>query len=848
MLLKKAPLRVPPPAVFLMFLLFASAASAVYWDDPSAEAKVCFTLGTSSAVTVYDGSSFNSVFVVNTTHTSGFDPPYTGYISGTAFNVFKFTSNGSHDFWALPAMHASGNGVYCIYAGGETRESLSGIAKFHTDGTSYGSFTGSCASTDGVCYGNMNTSGSYSGGKEILASVNGTGRISSWYSTYYESQIMNRTASTWQYYNAGYKGMYTDADTSSMKIVRLLANGSTYPSLLSLYDGDFTPLNSSTPSTSLSTIFAMRGMGINWSIAYEKTSTITKSNESYSNQSAYITLNSPLTGGSYSPDEFTNILYSVYKPFDNCTTSLNGVSQGNIALPGIGENVVVNSSSIAAGVNEINVTCWSSGMPESKYAWLTVYSSNANTLFYDAFGQDISSCPSATLSSLSLACDEWYHNEYAYDFSAVVCYNLAAGNYSCILSFAANDTKNNYTIFTNPGWNIPTAGVDALNLQHIGANFVYNGITISNGMEIISNVSYVYIPSQTKLRDCGVYYSTTAHCSLWSGFTLNDRTVYVSNEKNEWFAATGYGVVNFDTNYSDSTVSVSVTPIGQYVQNQTVLAQTGIFTRIHCYENASTWYMQTRNTLPTLYTLSVTGTDSQTYTVTSTVFDYSVPVYNDTTVSLEANGRQLCYYGPSDRLFLPFSLPDIHTDFSDIFMKMIFVFAVVVSALIPYSLVITVILNDMFHLMSAQHLAMVVVFACISSLVNAAYTQSRGIKNIIILLGLTCGFLLALGTTMTQNNLPDSSPVTALFESFKTLAEAQTFTDMVAGLYTFAIQLFVTIVLLPIVAIGYMFDLVEFVNPNLAAALAPFSIIAVAAVIYLYIKAYEVLGNKFRDV
>jgi hypothetical protein len=34
-------------------------------------------------------------------------------------------------------------------------------------------------------------------------------------------------------------------------------------------------------------------------------------------------------------------------------------------------------------------------------------------------------------------------------------------------------------------------------------------------------------------------------------------------------------------------------------------------------------------------------------------------------------------------------------------------------------------------------------------------------------------------------------------------------------------------------------------NPNLGA---PFKIIAIGAVIYLYIKAYEVLGNKFKDV
>jgi hypothetical protein len=514
----------------------------------------------------------------------------------------------------------------------------------------------------------------------------------------------------------------------------------------------------------------------------------------------------------------------------------------------LNNNVIVNTSDLLSGENSINITCMLSGAASHRYSLFTLTTANAETLFYNAFGLSLSSCPDTAITALSDYCDEWYRTEYAYPFSAVVCQNLPAGNYSCLASSTDNQTKNGYTIFTTPGWTTPVADVNALALEHLGANFVYNGITVSNGMEIIGNYSFIYIPAQTHLRDCGVYYSSTSYCSLWSGFTLNDRTVYVSNPDNEWFAATGYGVINFNATYAMTTVTVSVTPIQQYIANQSTLNNTGIFTRMHCYAQNGTYFINVRNTLEVPYALTTTGTDGYTYSATGRVFDYSLPIYDDTTVTLTSNGKKVCYYGPNDQLFLPIDLSVLDTAFSDIFIKMMFVFAVVISAMIPYSLIITVILNDLFGLMDASHMAMVMIFAGIAALMNASFQSSRGIKNIVMMLAVVCGFMLALGSSMTENGLPSASSLTDLFTSFKSLAEAQTFTDMVAGLFTFAIQLFITIVLLPIVFVDYIADLVNFMNPNLGAAFAPFKIIAIGAVIYLYIKAYEVLGNKFKDV
>lgn len=841
----------------LFVVLLIGLAWPVYWDDAGADMRTCFNINVSGA-TVYNGVADNTVFLVNTTHASGFNGPYAGYSNGTLFSAFRYANNSTTDMWAVPAKSAS-SALYCIYSGGSNYSDIAQVSKYFTDGVVMGGFDGACNTNGGLCYPddypNLMSYGSPSYyHRELLVSANGTGRIAAYATNYLGADLIheiNRTAAKYKnfYYATAYTDMATDSDLASLRILKLHDNLSVGNSSSWVYHANGSLIASNTTGGHDAILsYGLEHLGVDWAIGYEYTN-YSVWNYTSSVASDNITVNSPSSGSTWESSELYSIIYSVNSTFDNCTVSLNNIVQGTTTSPGSGNVILINTSSVLIGANEINVTCFLSGVPESVYLSFTASQTAATDLFYATFNQDISSCPAATMTALSANCTKYFRNEYAYNFSAVICQGLVPANYSCITSFADNITKNGYTMFVTPGWTTPIAGVNAVNREHIGANFIYNGLTISNGIEVIGNYSFIYIPAQTKLKDCGVYYASTAQCSLWSGFVLNDRTVYISNEYNEWFSAAGYGVTSFNANYSNTTVTVSVTPIIQYVQNGSMLNDIGIYTRMSCKQNGSTYSINIRNTLPVVYVLSANGSNPISMTSTNTVFEYTTTLANNTQLVLTGNGKTLCRYGYSDSpLFLPFSIPELNTSFTSIFIKIMFIFSVVISALIPYTLIITVVLNDMFNVMDPQHIAVIMVFGCISALVNAAYQSSRGIKNMVMMLGLMCGFMLAMGTSMTDNGLPDSAPITGMFTGLKAIADHQSIPDMAAGLFTFAISLFVTIMALPVVLVAYIGDLLNFINPNIGAAFAPFSILAVAAVVYLYIKAFEVLGNKFRDV
>lgn len=858
-----------PDLRFLLFaILLAGLAFPTFWEDPYASERACFNVTTTSG-SAYDKASYQpwTIFDVAVPKNGS---AWNGSLNAIDTDIFMYAENSTHAFLFIPALSASGTQEYCVYLGGENQQELSGVGYYFYDSTQ-----GSWTSSGTVAFGsemNVSSSGAQSYARRLTtattfqqyAKIRTAGMASGGYVSFgsYDSDTasknlyslnMNETGSWFSYDNSLYNGTVGGSlilkrmGTSSQTSIR----GGIYGTAGNLLAEAFRSSLSAHPPTR-SLVQADDGQILADWILMGRTGAYTEnfsvSTPAWERLSNSITINSPIPNSELETDELSAIVFSVNSTFDNCSASLNGYLQGTASSPGSGESVSINSSNLQTGTNEINVTCFASSVPESRFSSFTIQYSDAESLFMSAFGADISSCPSSTLSYLSLHCQKYFRNNYAYNFSAVICSGLPAGNYSCVTSFSSNVTKNNYTMFVTPGWTTPVAGVNAVNMEHIGANFYFNGMTISNGIQIIGNYSFVYIPAQTRLRDCGVYYNSTTYCSLWSGFVLNDRTVYVSNEKNEWFSAAGYGITSFNTNYSNTTVTIGVTPITQFSPNNT-LAESGIFTRISCKQNGSTYSIAIRNTLPTEYHLEVTGSENTIIDTTNKVFEYSTTLENGTVLELTGNGRMLCRYGYADSpMFIPFSLPGISTSLTSIFIKIMFVFAIVVSALVPYTLIITVVFNDMFNLLSPQHMAMVMVFGCMSSLVNAAFQSSRGMKNMVVLLGLVCGFMLALGTMMEDSGMPSASPVTSLFNSFKEIAEAQTIPDMATGLFSFAINLFVTVMLLPVVIVGYIGDLLVFINPNLAAAFAPFSIIAVAAVVYLYIKAYEVLGNKFRDV
>src|SRR5690606_14917219 len=96
----------------------------------------------------------------------------------------------------------------------------------------------------------------------------------------------------------------------------------------------------------------------------------------------------------------------------------------------------------------------------------------------------------------------------------------------------------------------------------------------------------------------------------------------------------------------------------------------------------------------------------------------------------------VCSSANQNTLFLPFNLfdGDLTDGFSNFIVKMVMLFTVVVSAIIPYFLIVTFILNDVYHVISINDLGIMTAIIFITGIANNIFATEKGIKNMVIVM------------------------------------------------------------------------------------------------------------------
>ena len=872
-----------PLLILLAVAVFVSLVSAA-WDDGTATAQVCFNATGTGTIYAKTAGSLWTVFDVAIPNTGGF---FNGNLYANGFGFFHYSDNASDAFVALPALTSDASQRYCIYSGGQDNEGLNGnVAYAYYDTaqdswtTSSGSVTyganmvlASSAPTASTSYLSV-TSGYTYPNVYMKARINTTfaagAGSTNYFDTGYSASTTTCTGCLTFYKNNTWKiggdgNVYKDSGNSLWRIAQIASTASTVND--AVYDDNMSLLGSHSGAVYASRryLFASAYNGttnLDWLFAGRVTDTTYNPGVSdivFDFQNTNITINSPSWGSVWTIQDNAPVSVTFGQGYDQCNATLNGAVI-DTWTPSAGETDTSNIDMFNAisGANELNVSCVNGGIESHRYGMFVRTGSSAQSVFITAFGELPSDmgCGASQISELD-KCFEGYNVQQGINFSAVVCTNINMSlDYSCLS--AGNATKNGYTFFYRPGtYQYPGVNAAALNIEHVGANFVYYGSAFEPDIELISqnytqngHGMFVYIPAQTKDRDCDIYYqSNTTGCSWGSGFVLNQGTVVLSDRHNGWYTAGSAGIEPYQINFSQETPPTTVYPIIQHAGD---VFASGIYQRLNCFAQNNSFIIRIQNTVAQNYTIYIVGNGTPDVNQTTQSYSYSRDV--DLTgvsqvIMYDTTGKAICQYAGGNNLFLPFQMPAVMLPAPfEIITWAMMIFMTVLTSIVPFAAILLILWNDVYHILNISQVSLICILSILFGFVNSSFNAERGIKHMLIILAIATAYLAAISTYASMEGISlvgfDST-----INSFNALRGANDIGTFILGIPGFIIKLFMMILLLPVTFVNFVLGMLYLISIPLwtaAQSVAPF--ITVGFVLYFYLKAYEVLSNRFRPV
>lgn len=902
--------------VIILVLLLLPALATARWDYPNAVGQLCFNVSNANAGVGLESDPFYNIITTNVTKNATFWASGNVYQADypaerRLLDVFVTADDGTNVYLILPEVRNQTAGTkdfYCIYEGDQNRTSPQRIAPFglgfdtktewdRLNTNSSAGFTTTWDSGQGIV--NVTAPGGFALQNAsapssaidpfILAKLSAisvdattnTSVIGVW------SGFNNLVQNTSLFPSIGFglgqqggntvQGFYTTRSSlgalqSGYNIYESSSHaGVTYNDSGRVFDANHAlvlqqVINNTGTSFGIvkyTTLAYVRNASasFDWAIAgrgYKGVpSDWAATNVAYDFIDTNIVFVSPAFDGVYSVNDPVIESVQYQQAYDNCTLTLNGNSVNNYT--GISAfqqtNDVLDEAQIVNGDNELKVSCFDGGVESHRFWYFTRSGASAEQLFMDAFDFNITSgCVSATNAELT-KCTEAYNLNQLYNFSAVICPNLNTSvSFSCLSGAGiANSTKNGFTIFFAPGSYSYANNID---VEHIGAVFNYQASPITPGIEVINGTSFVYIPAQTKDRDCSIFYSSNVSgCSWGNGFILNNGSIVVSDKLNNWFITGGTGLPIFNINYSQTVINVAV----QYISNNTANGpfSVGMFERVNCGVQNGSYVVHIQNTLAQTFTiLTIGNVSSLNFTATTPLLTQTIPLSGLSLVQISVGDTVLCRFGGETTLLLPdfgaASLFAIHA--YPILSWVLILFMGILGAILPFSLFALVLFNDAYQILNVTDVALVVVLAALAGLVNNATSVERGIKHLIIVLAIATVYIIALSRYDTSGTFTnDIIGAQDLFSGFQLLASSnQDLVSFVLNTGLFIGALFKLVLFIPASFVNLLFHALTVISPTLATAAAPVigpnSILMLGIMLFFYIKAYEVLANRFRGV
>lgn len=558
----------------------------------------------------------------------------------------------------------------------------------------------------------------------------------------------------------------------------------------------------------------------------------------------YVDVISPANGYFTAKQDVTFSYDVVSNTTGNAYLIINGITFANDAING--NTTLSHTITLVSGSYSwyVNYTSGSSSSSSSNRS-LLIY--DIDTTFSEYLNASIETCPTTTKDAL-VNCNEFYKLQRIYNYSAIVC-PIQAQNFTCLNTQGVNNyTKNGYTILYTPSSWVYAGGLaNITGIEHTGAVFYYSGAAINPGIELINSTHFIFVPSQSKDRDCTIKHTNT--CSWSGGFLINNRQIVIADRGGQFYTTGGLAIAVYnESQYGNMTVSASLLPLYGYI---TPTTESGVFTKVSCVLENGTYTANLINTISKAWNITFTNsTNTTSYATSGKLFYYSADINStDTNVTVTADGNVICSYVPSSFTMFNLDLSFMNIDILKYLYQMLGIFLIVISAISPYFLFGFIIFNDIYHSFTVEQVGMLTGFSIIIALISNYTTFERGLKHVVLLFFIFVAYLVALSPYWDNAQGVNFAAVTSFSSQFNNWQTINNMWDMAWFSVTMIIEFFKLILALPALVIDFIFALAGLIIPAMISPLLVFKpFLSLAFSLYVYVKAYEVITNKFRGV
>lgn len=335
-------------------------------------------------------------------------------------------------------------------------------------------------------------------------------------------------------------------------------------------------------------------------------------------------------------------------------------------------------------------------------------------------------------------------------------------------------------------------------------------------------------------------------------YNPTDGTVYLKNNTVEyvfdtnlqqWFVVPALSVTNFNDKFA-----ISVLFNSQGGSNISAPAVPLIPIMATCQNQGSNYVINTSySTVVTHTVVWFNGTLLNSTSSTSNNFTFSTPSAALVSLNYTVNGVEKCT-ATNETQLLPFpQIRGIQGSSAKYVTYMIFTASMAISTAFPFAVIFPVFLSDTFQLLSADEMALLAVLALVVGVLAAGY-ERMNIKNITTYFVVLAGCLSPLYVKAGISNGAVTGAINSLQNLYNGVRGQLNLVEFTVSGVTFIINFFIIILTFPLIAVDVILQPVRILSPVLYTPLSLLGgMVAMAGYLYLLVKIYEVLTNKFRD-
>lgn len=402
----------------------------------------------------------------------------------------------------------------------------------------------------------------------------------------------------------------------------------------------------------------------------------------------------------------------------------------------------------------------------------------------------------------------------------------ANGSYGLNLNIFFNSALSNYIIRTD-------AFANAYRTAYNTTNNTYQAYVLYSSYLV--QPLLVYYPGHTVLPEFG-------NATLGTTYLYVNEAAYIIDKTNHLcFFVAPYAPTNTSTIQTMTAVECSAAST-YYVSNPTV------FLTRNCWNDGTTYYADIRSVSSRSYIVQRTYANATSYldNYSTAHLQINFSSANLTNFSIVSGTESVCAWNNQTKILFNMDTSVVSNTLVKIVMTLFTLAMVVVSSFVPFAALIAISLNDAFTLLSAEQMFAAISISLVLSFANN-YAGDRTLKSLGIYVAMAVTILIKLMTV--SNYTTDQTQLESLITSFNTLTSSTDIGSFILSLPTFLLTVFATFLLLPAVLSDVLFNAIYYISPMAYSAFVPFKIVLTTGLyLWLVLKAYEVISNRFRAI